>query len=84
MSSSIYVAIPVMALLTVLQTAVLPHFPIFGLVPQLPFLFALAWGIVRGLDEGVVWAFVAGFLVDLLSVTPLGISAASQTQHGCY
>ena len=62
MSSTIYLAIPVMLVLAVVQTAVLPRFPIFGLVPLLPFLVALAWGLLRGMNEGIVWAFVGGLL----------------------
>jgi rod shape-determining protein MreD len=73
--SSIYFAIPLMALLAILQSAVLPQFPILGLTPQLLFLVALAWGLHRGFNEGVFWAFVAGFFTDLLSLTPMGISS---------
>lgn len=75
MSNSVYLAIPTMLFLTVVQTSILPRFPIFGLIPQLPFLVALAWGLMRDVDEGLLWAFVAGILLDLFSVTPLGISS---------
>jgi rod shape-determining protein MreD len=75
MSTSIYVAILLMALLAILQSAVLPKFPILGLTPQLLFLVALAWGLHRGLNEGVFWAFIAGFFTDLFSLTPMGISS---------
>jgi rod shape-determining protein MreD len=64
-----------MAFLTIVQTAILPHFPIFGLIPQLPFLVALAWGMLRGVDEGILWAFIGGFFLDLFSLNPLGITA---------
>lgn len=77
MRSSIYLAIPVMLVLTVMQTAVLPHIAIFNLSPQLPLLVALAWGLLRGIDEGMVWAFVGGLFLDLFSVTPLGLTAIS-------
>jgi rod shape-determining protein MreD len=75
MSNSVYFAIPIMIVLAVLQAAVWPAFPVFGLVPQLPFLVALGWGLVRGPEEGLVWAFVAGIAVGLLSLAPLGLSA---------
>lgn len=75
MSSSIYLALPLMALLAIFQANLLPHFPILGIVPQLFFLVALAWGMLHGLMEGLVWAFVAGILVDLFSATPLGVTA---------
>lgn len=70
--STFWLAVPVMVLLTVVQTAIFPYFPIFGVIPSLPFLVALAWGLLRGPNEGVVWAFVAGFFMDLFTAAPAG------------
>ncbi len=75
MAVNFYAAIPLMALLAIVQTAVLPHFPIAGVEPQLLFLVALAWGLVRGLEEGLVWAFIGGLWSDLFSMTPVGLSS---------
>lgn len=75
MSTSIYLAVPLMAILSILQSAVLPRFPVLGLTPQLLFLVALAWGLHQGLNEGILWAFIAGFFTDLLSLTPMGVSS---------
>ena len=75
MSGSIYLAIPVMLILGLVQTAVLPHFPFLGNVPQLGLLVALAWGLLYGIEEGVVWAFFAGVFTDLFSISPVGVSA---------
>ena len=71
-SSSIFLAVPLMMFLTVLQTAVLPYFPLLGVTPSLPFLVALDWGLLRGVNEGVVWAFIAGFFLDLFTAAPVG------------
>jgi len=75
MSSSIYLAIPLMLVLGLVETAVLPHFPIFGAEPQLAFVVALAWGLLYGIEEGVVWAFFAGIFTDFFSITPVGVSS---------
>ena len=75
MAVNFYSAIPLMAVLAIIQTAILPRFPIAGVEPQLLFLVALAWGLLRGLDEGLVWAFIAGIWVDLFSLTPVGLSS---------
>lgn len=75
MAVSLYIAIPLMAVLAIVQTAVLPHFPIAGVEPQVIFLVALAWGLVRGLEDGLVWAFIGGLWSDLFSMTPVGLSS---------
>lgn len=75
MGNHIYIAIPVMALLAILQSSVLTRFPVAGVTPQLLFVVALAWGIERGLEEGLVWAFIAGIFADLFSLAPVGLSS---------
>lgn len=75
MDTSFFLAIPVMLLLSVVQTAVLPHFPILGLTPQLPFLVALSWGLLRGVNKGIIWAFIGGLCLDLFSIGPMGATA---------
>lgn len=75
MSSSVYLAVPVMVVLSILQSAFLTRFPMFGMVPQLPLLVALAWGLLHGINEGVMWAFWAGIALDLFSAGPMGASA---------
>jgi rod shape-determining protein MreD len=64
-----------MIVLAILQASVLPSFPIFGVVPQLPLLIALSRGLLRGVNEGVLWAFLAGICLDLLSTAPMGATS---------
>jgi len=71
----IYIAVPLMALLAIVQSSILTRFPVAGVVPQLLFIVALSWGLVRGLEEGLIWAFIAGFFVDLFSLAPVGVSS---------
>lgn len=73
--SNLLIAIPLMVVLVIFQVSVLPLFPILGVVPSLPFLFALAWGLIRGVNEGAIWAFLGGFFMDLFSIAPFGGSA---------
>ncbi len=77
MGSTVYIGLPLMALLAVLQTAVFSRLPIFNSVPQFILLAALAWGLLRGVTEGVVWAFIGGFMLDLFTVAPMGLTAVS-------
>jgi rod shape-determining protein MreD len=77
MNRSLYVAIPLFALLIVLQTSLLPALNIAGIAPQLALLAAISWALRRGPVEGMVWAFLAGMLWDIFSYTPLGTTALS-------
>lgn len=67
-----YASVPVMALLLLLQASVLPHLPVLGLTPQLLLLVVISWTLLRGLETGFVWAFVAGMFLDLFAIAPLG------------
>ncbi|PIE80428.1 MAG: rod shape-determining protein MreD [Chloroflexi bacterium] len=75
MKSSVYAAIPLFLLLAIGQTAVLPYFTLFGTVVQLPLLIVISWTLLRGVEEGLLWAFVAGLSIDLFSIGPLGATA---------
>ena len=74
MSLSFYLAIPLMAILAILQSTLLPRFPIFGIVPQLWFVATIAWTLLNGLRQGLIWALIAGIIVDLFSASPLGVT----------
>src|SRR5690349_21726277 len=53
-------------------------FPAAGLVrvrPDLVLQCVVAWAVLRGAREAVVWAFVGGMLADLFSGGPFGASA---------
>jgi rod shape-determining protein MreD len=69
-----FLSIPIMLLASALQATLLPQIAIFGGVPDLPFLFALAWALNSPLEEGIVWAFVGGIAKDSLSAAPFGAS----------
>ena len=72
---SVYLAIPIMLVLAIVQSTVSPKFPVLGFVPLPVLLVALAWGLLHTLEEGVVWAFVGGLFVDLFSIGPLGATS---------
>jgi rod shape-determining protein MreD len=73
--NSAFIAFPVLLLLTVIQTTLLPQTTILGAPPQLIPLTVLAWALVRGSAEGLVWAFIGGLLIDLFSPSPVGLSS---------
>ncbi len=63
------------AFIVVVQVAVFPHLRLFGVVPDLGLLVALAVGYQLGPEAGLIAGFVAGFGFDLFLETPLGLNA---------
>src|SRR5438477_9612013 len=70
------------ALIVVIQVAVFPHLRLFGVVPDLGLLVALAVGYHDGPEAGAIAGFVAGFGFDLFLETPLGLDALAYALVG--
>ncbi len=68
------IAIPLLMLATLLQSAVLAQIQIFGGSLGLVLLMVLSWSILRP-EEGLVWAALGGIFSDLLSGGPFGGTA---------
>jgi rod shape-determining protein MreD len=77
MSISTYLAIPLMVIVAILQATVLPRFPLLGVEPQLALLMTVAWSLLRGVREGLLWAFLLGLAVDIFSAGPMGVTTLS-------
>lgn len=58
--------------MALIQSVFLSRVSLWGARPDLMLLVVLGWAIVRNLDEGLVWGFIGGLIVDLLSGGPLG------------
>lgn len=71
---AVFLSFPILMLAAVLQAALLPQFRLSGGAPDLVYLLVLAWAINAPLQNGILWAFVGGILLDLLSFQPLGTS----------
>ena len=59
----------------IVQVAVFPHLRLFGVVPDLGLLLAVAVGYEEGPEEGALVGFAAGFGFDLFLETPVGLNA---------
>jgi len=66
----------------VIQVSVFPHLRLFGVVPDLGLLVALAVGYHEGPEAGAIVGFVAGFGFDLFLETPLGLDALTYALVG--
>jgi rod shape-determining protein MreD len=65
-----------------LQTTLLARLRIFGVMPDLMLLLAVAGGITAGATRGATIGFASGMLIDLFLPTPLGLSALVFTLVG--
>ncbi|MBN1310398.1 MAG: rod shape-determining protein MreD [Anaerolineae bacterium] len=72
---SLQIGIPLLLAATLLQAVVLPHLRMYGGQPDLVVVLVLAWATLDHEQEGMVWAFIGGLCLDLLSGVPLGISS---------
>ncbi len=64
-----------LALVVMTQATLLPMAGAIGVKPNLVLVLLLLWGAVREPREGLLWAFAAGLLLDLLILAPLGTNA---------
>src|SRR4029079_12519081 len=64
-----------LVLLVVLQTSLMPHLRVFGVVPDLGLVAAVAFAVRFGPELGATFGFAAGLATDLFLQTPLGLSA---------
>jgi rod shape-determining protein MreD len=69
-----FLSIPILAIAAALQASLIPQIRILSGGPDLVFLLVLTWAINSKLEEGVIWAFAGGIMLDLLSYNPTGTS----------
>ena len=71
------IAIPLLSLLLVLQSAVINRLPLLQGVPDLILLVVTAWALQERVRSAWQWAIIGGLLVGYLSVLPLAIPLGS-------
>ncbi len=79
-----YATIALLAAIGLLQSTVLTRVDVSSLHPDITLLAVIAWSLLRGSHEGVVWGFIGGLTLDLLSGTPLGLNALLMTLAGYF
>jgi rod shape-determining protein MreD len=72
---NIYASILLLISVALIQSAVMPHLTLWGVKPDLMLLVVISWSLLRGAREGIVWGFIGGLCLDLLSGAPFGLSA---------
>jgi rod shape-determining protein MreD len=66
----------------VVQVAVMPHLRLFGVVPDLGLVLAVAVAYYDGAESAAVVGFVTGLGYDLFLSTPVGASALAYSVTG--
>lgn len=57
------------------QATVVPAYNPISFQPNVVLVLILVWSALRGLPEGLSWAFAVGMVLDVLAVDPLGTNA---------
>jgi rod shape-determining protein MreD len=73
MQYTIAAALAVVAALV--EFTVVPYIKVGNAVPHPILVFGVIWTIASGLEAGLVWAFVGGLTLDILTQRPLGSSS---------
>jgi rod shape-determining protein MreD len=60
--------------LSLLQSTLLPHLKVLGVQPDLVLLMVVSWSLLRGAEEGMLWALIGGLALDILSSARLGVN----------
>jgi rod shape-determining protein MreD len=64
--------LPVLAVLALMQTSLVPGLRLGSAQPELVLTWVLCWAVIRGRGEALPWALVGGVMLDLLSQLPPG------------
>ncbi|MBN1200697.1 MAG: rod shape-determining protein MreD [Anaerolineae bacterium] len=70
-----YIAIPVLMVAAIVNSAVMPEFRLGGGAPDVVFLLVISWGLLVDVRAALTWAVIGGVMQDWLSIAPLGTSA---------
>jgi rod shape-determining protein MreD len=70
--SEVYVTMPLLAAIALIQSTTLPYVIILGVKPELMLIVVVSWSLLRGSEEGMVWALIGGVGLDLFSGAPFG------------
>jgi rod shape-determining protein MreD len=57
------------------QATVLPSMNLLAVLPDVTLVLLLVWSALRGVPEGLFWAFGLGLLLDVIALDPFGANA---------
>jgi rod shape-determining protein MreD len=54
------------------QATVLPSMDVIAVLPDVTLVLILVWSALRGVPEGLIWAFGFGLFLDVIALDPFG------------
>lgn len=78
----LWILIPFLAFIAIIQITLLPQIPIFGYKPDLALALIVAWAMLAPVGEAAGWGFIIGIFLDLASGLPFGVHTLTLTVLG--
>ena len=72
-----FTALWLLPILVLLQATLASHVAVRGILPGIVLIALVNWGILRGMDEGMLWAFIGGLLLAVFSGYPFGTNTVA-------
>jgi len=79
---TLWLLVPMLALVAIIQVAWLPLIPIFGFKIDLALAVVVSWGLIGPVGQAAQWGFIVGIFLDLASGLPFGIHMLTLTIIG--
>lgn len=73
----LFTAVWLLPVVALVQVTVASRFALHGDIPGLVLILVIDWGILRGTDEGMLWALVGGLCLDVFSGWPMGTNTVA-------
>lgn len=70
----VFFAVPILLTAVALQVAATPHLVSGWLSIDLVLLLVVAWGIIKGIEEGLLWGLIGGLALDAVTAAPFGLN----------
>jgi rod shape-determining protein MreD len=72
-----YLTFAILLTLGLVQSTVVPRIYLLGVHPDLMLVVVTSWSLLRGWQEGMLWALIGGVIMDVLSGAPFGVYTLS-------
>jgi rod shape-determining protein MreD len=80
----IIIAIPILAFVLILQSAVFSRILLLRGTADLLLVAVIAWALQKRVDNALYWSVIAGLLVAIVSALPLGAAAVGYTLSAAF